>query len=149
MRKGSNIVKSRDKELPLPDNQFTSSELSSFLKKMYGAKISQGPFLAGDVHRWATEGKMPEAYGGHKLEAAMMSGVMIFTVEGLNREDYGFLKRTKVSPARKINKRKDRRPPRTELYNKIAKVKFPETTLPNNWKEVGIKGNQLRRANKK
>lgn len=138
----------KDLELPLADNQFTANELLVYMDRVYGSKVAQTKFTNNDLFLWFQLGKIPEAYGGNRIDLSIMSGVGIYEVEGLTREDLRYV-RTIPAP---IHKRPDRKhkdaPRRTKLYYKITGKVEPANILPDNWRQLGIRGNQLQRVRK-
>jgi hypothetical protein len=137
------------------ENEFTSNELLNYLKAAYRLKINGSAFSHHNINNWIRNGKIPEAYGNHKILNVEISKAFcnrrILTIDGLTRDvldDLHLLRKAKkFPPIKRIRKQ------RTELYFQIlakagkqyTKKTKELSTLPNNWKQLGIKPNQLRR----
>lgn len=139
------------------DNEFTSRELLDYLKRAYGSQINGTPFSAYNVNNWIRIGKIPMAYGDHRILKVVsvreFNNYRVITIEGLTRDILSDLEclGIKLQP-RKVLKTKRPRKQRTTFYfqtlKKLGKQYTRKTIsiLPENWKEVGIKTNQLART---
>ena len=136
-------------ELPLPDNQFTISELVAYLNGVYGAKVCENIFTSFDFAYWNISGNIPVAYGGHKLTSVIMSGVVIYTVDGISRDDLRYMRSLQKTDPIVHETQTKLKPRRTALYYKMARMKEPTKILPDNWRQVGIQGNQIKIKKKK
>lgn len=131
-------------ELPLKENEFTTSELLTYLNGCYITKLNEIPFTVGSILDWIRLGKLPEAYGGYKITAQRLSGIRILTVEGLMREDMRFVRGLAHPVATTITVMNPKRTPsRTRLYYELSRQPIPDKVLPDEWKSIGIRGNQL------
>ena len=139
------------------DNEFTSHELLDYLKKAYGSQINGAPFYAYNINNWIRIGKIPTAYGDHKILKVVtipeFNNHRVITIEGLTRDILNDLDLMEFKlKSEKITKTKRPRKHRTTFYfqtlKKLGKQYTRKTLLilPENWKEVGIKTNQLART---
>jgi hypothetical protein len=139
------------------DNEFTSHELLNYLKGAYGSQINSAPFSAYNINNWIRIGKIPTAYGDHLILKVVVipefNNYRVITIEGLTRDilsDLDLMELKLISE--KIAKTKRPRKYRTEFYFQTLKKMGKQYTrktlsiLPENWKEVGIKSNQLART---
>ena len=114
------------------------------------------------MNRWIEIGNIPEAYGGNKILKTQLykqlGDLCILTIENLSREDieytYGSLDDYEIVHTKKrkvpvIPYNKKPKKIRTELYYQLAGSKDNtkklkgKSVLPNNWKELGIRSDQL------
>jgi hypothetical protein len=141
-----------NRELPLGENEFTMSELLTYLRNAYGTKLNGTEFTWYDITGWLYNGKMPECYGGDPLTSYRASGVRIIVLSHIDRETAKMAERV-AKPRIQLpkKKRKVNIRPRTELYWQLAKKKPPTSkhVLPNNYKALGIKNNQLGKSKRK
>jgi hypothetical protein len=139
------------------DNEFTSHELLDYLKRAYGSQINGAPFSAYNINNWIRIGKIPMAYGDHQIIKVVVAPEFndnrVITVEGLTRDilsDLGLLGFHLKS--KKTVRTKRPRKHRTQFYYQTLKklgkqyTRKTLTILPENWREVGIKANQLART---
>jgi hypothetical protein len=139
------------------DNEFTTHEILKYLKRAYGSQINGAPFSAYNINNWIRISKIPTAYGDHRILQVVTSPEFgnhrVITIEGLNRDiinDLSFLEFNPQSAEK--SKAKRSRKQRTTFYfqtlEKLGKqyTKKTMSILPGNWKEVGIKANQLART---
>jgi hypothetical protein len=154
-----------NRELPLRENEFTVSELLSYMQKAYGSKVNGEEFAHFDIINWIALGNIPESYGGHELTAHRMSGIRILVVEGLSRDDVrhlhanedlqkekkeGFFKKRVREVLGKRSLPLDLpQGKRTKLYYQMARLPMPDDLLPDNWRDVGIRPNQLKPIKRK
>ena len=145
-------------------NEFTSWDILEYLRLIYGTQINGSPFTSGNIQNWIRSGKLPEFYVGYKIAHTErykeQGNLLVITVEGLSREQLIEIAGSLSNYAETSNRRrkadvipKIKRPRklRTQLYyktlEKIGKQSTKRTLnnciLPNNWKESGIKANQL------
>jgi hypothetical protein len=72
------------------DNEFTFCELLKYLKEAYGLQINVSPFVAYTINNWIRNGKIPTAYGDHKIlkaeNIAQSSNAKVLTLEVLPRD---------------------------------------------------------------
>ncbi len=151
-----------DYVLPLQDNQFTISELLAYLKKVYGSKLNGSEFTLENVLAWLVIGHMPECYGGHLISSIRMSGMRVLMINGLSREDMQYIDQAiqKSAQVKSLLEAHDvihghtttiktlapseiPKARRTRLYYQTAKLPVPKDVLPDNWRALGIKANQL------
>ncbi len=139
------------------DNEFTSYELLDYLKRAYGSQINGAPFSAYNINNWIRIGKIPTAYGDHLILKVVntleFNNYRVITVEGLTRDILSDLGLPEFNlKSGKIAKSKRPRKHRTPFYYQTLKQLGKQYTrktlsmLPENWKEVGIKANQLART---
>jgi hypothetical protein len=136
------------------DNEFTSCELLKYLKEAYGLQINGAPFVAYTINNWIRYGKIPMAYGDHKIlkvvNIEQFSNAKVLTLEGLTRDTLDDLQFLKIkSFSERLPKTKRPRKHRTRFYyqllEKVGKQYTKKTLsiLPDDWKQIGIKSNQL------
>lgn len=139
------------------DNEFTSRELLNYLKRAYGSQINGAPFSAYNINNWIRIGKIPTAYGDHRILKVVITpefnNYRVITIEGLTRDilsDLGLLgfKLKPEKTAKAKRPRKHRTPFYYQTLKKLGKQYTRKTLsiLPENWKQVGIKANQLART---
>jgi hypothetical protein len=139
------------------DNEFTSHELLDYMKGAYGSQINGAPFSAYNINNWIRMGKIPTAYGDHRILQVVITpefnNYRVITIEGLTRDIKDALDLMEFkSQSGKAVKTKRPRKHRTTFYfqtlKKLGKQYTRKTlsVLPKNWKEVGIKSNQLART---
>lgn len=155
--KNGKLIKKKVKmeigELPLGDNEFTMNEILIYLNRTYRTKITQTKFTFHNIIDWTHRGSLPEAYGGNKITAMMLSGVGIYTVEGITRDDMRYC-RDNVTPVSPIEypTKSNRHPSRTELFYTLAHNKIkkkPANVIPKGWRKFGITERELGTKNKK
>jgi hypothetical protein len=139
------------------ENEFTSHELLDYLKRAYGSQINGAPFSAYNINNWIRIGKIPMAYGDHRILKVVVTpefnNYRVITIEGLTRDILSDLELLGFN-LKSGNTVKTKRPrkQRTQFYfqtlKKLGKQYTRKTLsiLPENWKEVGIKANQLART---
>jgi hypothetical protein len=139
------------------DNEFTSHELLDYMKGAYGSQINGAPFSVYNINNWIRIGKIPTAYGDHRVLKVVITpefnNYRVISIEGLTRDILSdlWLLEFKLKSG-KTSKTKRPRKQRTSFYfqtlNKVGKQYTRKTLsiLPENWKEVGIKTNQLART---
>lgn len=146
------------------ENEFTSWDILEFLTKVYGTQISGSPFTSVNIQNWIRYGKLPDLYGGYKIIKTEryneLQNLLIITIEGLCRDQLiditGSLSEYAETSNKKriidvIPKVKRPRKNRTEFYFKTlekvgkqyTKRSLSKSLLPIDWKDAGIKGNQL------
>ncbi len=136
------------------DNEFTSHELLDYLKRAYGSQINGALFSAYNINNWIRIGKIPTAYGDHRILKVVITpefnNYRVITIEGLTRDILNDLDLMEFKlQSGKKSKTKRPRKHRTSFYfqtlEKLGKQYTRKTLsiLPENWKEVGIKTNQL------
>jgi hypothetical protein len=144
------------------DNEFTSIELMKYLKAAYGVQINGVSFSTYNLNNWIRMGKLPEAYGGHKIEKVAyvksFASKRVLTLDGLTRDILNdiYLLENKI-PTKRTAKTKLPRKHRTGLYFQILEkagkqytIRTKEqSTIPEDWKLAGIKSNQLARIGKR
>ena len=139
------------------NNEFTSHELLDYLKRAYGSQINGAPFSPYNVNNWIRIGKIPTAYGDHRILKVVtipeFNNYRVITIEGLTRDILGELGLLELKlKSEKISKARRPRKHRTQFYfqtlKKLGKQYTRKTIsiLPENWKGVGIKSNQLART---
>jgi hypothetical protein len=139
------------------NNEFTTHELLDYLKKAYGSQINGAQFSAYNINNWVRIGKIPTAYGDHRILKVVIipefNNYRVLSIEGLTRDilsDLGLMGFKLRSE--KTAKTKRPRKHRTQFYYQTLKKLGKQYTrktlsiLPENWKEVGIKANQLART---
>ena len=151
-------------KIEFDDNEFTVLDILVYLKRGYGAQVNGRPFSTCHVANWVRAGKLPEAYGGNKILGLArykeLDNLAVLTIQGLSRSDVentlGSLSRYLETKNHRraidtVDRRRLPRKQRTELYYKIlqkaGKLNTVNTkrlsSLPENWKEIGIRENQL------
>jgi hypothetical protein len=136
------------------NNEFTSCELLKYLREAYGLQINGSPFVAYTINNWIRYGKIPMAYGNHKIlkveNILQLSNVKVLTLEGLTRDTLDDLQFLKIkSFSERLPKTKRPRKHRTRFYYQLLEKNGKQRTknklsvLPNEWKQLGIKSNQL------
>jgi hypothetical protein len=55
------------------ENEFTTNELLNYLKAAYRIQINGTPFSHYNINNWIRNGKIPEAYGNHKISNVEIS----------------------------------------------------------------------------
>jgi hypothetical protein len=139
------------------NNEFTTRELLDYLKKAYGSQINGAPFSAYNINNWIRIGKIPTSYGDHRIMKVVITpefnNYRVITIEGLTRDllsDFGLMefKLKSGKTAKTKRPRKQRTPFYFQTLKKMGKQYTRKTIsiLPENWKEVGIKTNQLSRT---
>lgn len=134
-------------------NEFTISEVLDYLKAAFGYQINGSPFKSHNIHNWIRLRKLPDAYGGYKIQDVInVKGISkVIVLEGLNREILGELQMLSRTPIIELPQSKKPRKQRTKLYyeslEKAGKQYTRKTkklaTISNQWKAAGIKPNQL------
>lgn len=139
-------------------DEFTVAELLEYMKAAYGATIRQSEFTYQILDTWIRNKKVPDIYGGHKiLKVVKTTHTRVLTIKDLDRsilDDLDVLremcKKKPALPSQRPHKQ------RTALYFQLlgsknqTKKTLEASTLPDNWKELGIKPTQLsRRASSK
>jgi len=141
-------------KIEFSDNEFTFHELLKYMKEAYGSQISGAPFLAYNINNWIRIGKIPMAYGDHRIlkveKVKEFSNAKVLTLEGLTRDTLDDLHLFEFKPTyEELPKTKRPRKHRTQLYyqilEKVGKQHTKKTLsiLPTQWKLAGIKPNQL------
>lgn len=134
------VVLAEDAQVPIGENTYVMRELIVYFIRVYGRKLSGRQFTQWDIAAWARNGRVPEIYGGHKITATRLSGLAVYTVEGLTREDvhssHMLLAQRKEAliKANAATRREAKMPKRTALYYELARIKPPFDVLPKNWK---------------
>ena len=145
------------------ENEFTRADILEYLTKAYRRQINGNRFSAYNLNNWARVGKMPNLYGGHRIlkveKYPIGRGIKIYTLEGLTRDiakDVDLLQNKFPLNPKRVDKRTLSRKFRTQYYYDVlakhgkqyTRKTLPDSILPDNWKEVGIKQNQLRQRKK-
>lgn len=151
-------------KIEFQNNEFTKSDILEYLTKAYGGQVNGKRFTAHSLNNWEMMKKIPNYYGGHKIlkveKQTIGKPIKIYTLEGLTRDD---IKDIDLLPNKfpvnknKVDRRTIHRKKRTQLYYDIlakagkqyARKTLKDSILPDNWKEQGIKQNQLPRRRKK
>lgn len=138
--------------LQFDDNEFLVRELLEYIVKAYRVQISGKPFQRSNITDWVRLRKVPDSYGGHRIlsvELIPEIKMWVVRVEGLSREMLtlvSMLESKQPTPVARVKKQ------RTLLYYKTLQEKGGNTSkkvptdadlLPENWKTVGIKRNQI------
>jgi hypothetical protein len=153
-------------KIEFSDNEFTAWDILEYLKRAYGVQINGTPFRSYNITNWIRAGKLPDAYGGNEIRGITrykeLGNLAVLYVEGLSRMD---IEATIGSPSNyrktfnhrrmveRVDGRRQPRKQRTPLYYQILSDAGKQytvktkgmATLPDNWKEAGIKKNQLSR----
>lgn len=146
-------------KVELTDHEFTASELMRYLRLSYGTMINGTEFNNSHLARWSRYGKLPEAYGGGKLtkEICVEFDQYVYTLENISREVYKALLETPIDVPKVLPKVERPHKQRTALYHQIVAssnlksnlpVK-PEAILPDNWRQLGIKAQQIKKRSYK
>lgn len=143
----------------MESNQLTTRELFNYMKLAYGKQINGSPFTYNLITMWMRVGAVPTAYGGYKvvnIEKYQNFNMSVLTLEGFDRsilDDIHLVAKPQVDIPAVSRPRKQR----TKLYYEILKKNrklftrktLEASTLPNNWRELGIKPNQLAGVHRK
>lgn len=149
-------------------NEFTTYDLMEYLNRAYGSKVNGRVFRAIDLHNWARLKKIPEVYGGNRIlkvtRYKQFENIRVYTIDNLYREDvirqYGDLStfKTNFVHSRVKEKQIKQIPPaqRTKSSYELAVRKGyappftnPIAILPDNYRLLGIKSNQISQCTKR
>jgi hypothetical protein len=137
------------------DNEFTGYELLSFITAAFGCQVNGKPFKGYHLNNWIRIGKVPDAYGGYKIlsveKVKALDNRKILVLDGITRDALADIQHYSLqinSPSIQIKKpRKQRTLLYYELLERAGKQHTRKTrtaaTIPNQWKIIGIKRNQL------
>lgn len=134
-------------------NEATTRELTNYFNKMYGSKLNGSRFTIENISTWIRLGKIPDCYGGypilHKEKKKGSSHTVLTLGDSFNREDMDYVMSGKVQFPQLP--KEEKKPRRTRYYYQLLKKPIPDSRylLPDNWKALGIKGNQLVSRKKK
>jgi hypothetical protein len=149
-------------KIQFQENEFTRTDILQYLTKAYGRQLNGNRFSIHNLNNWARVGKIPNLYGGHRILQVdtypIGKGIKIYTLEGLTRDivkDVDLLP-NKTPLTKRVDKRTLPRKHRTQYYYDIlakhgkqyTRRTLSDSILPDNWKEIGIKQNQLRQRKK-
>lgn len=129
------------------DNEITTRELVNYFTQLYGRKFNGSRFILQNIIAWIRNGKIPEAYGGytilHKEKRKGSSHTVVTLGDSFSREDMEYIKEIKLQLPELP--KEGNKPRRTKLYYQLLKKPIPDSRylLPDNWKALGIKDNQL------
>jgi hypothetical protein len=136
-------------------NEFTTHELMQYIKAAYGTQINGAAFRPINLSNWIRIKKIPEAYGGHRITSIKtiegINNARVLTIEGLTRDVLVSLDLLSKKIRVEIPKLKRARKQRTPFYYKILEKAGKQytkktkqiSTIPESWKTIGIKQNQL------
>ena len=145
-------------KITFQENEFTRTDILEYLTKAFGRQINGNRFSTYNLNNWARVCKIPNLYGGHKILRVVKypigRGIKIYTLEGLTRDvinNVELLQNNFLINKKRIDKRTLPRKFRTQYYyDVLAKAgkqycrrTLQDSILPDNWKEIGIKQNQL------
>lgn len=140
--------------MTLNDNEFTSGEIMQYMKAAYGRQLNGNSFQHYMIKTWSQAGRIPDIYGGHKIEGYRVGAITIWMIEGLSRDILQHLDELRSQlKSKEIEVKEDRRQrPRRQrtafYYQMLGKrnqsiMTREDSVLPFNWKQLGVKSTQL------
>ena len=146
-------------QIEFSDNEFTCSDLLRYLRTCFGLQINGSPFTIHTINNWIRIGKIPMLYGDHRILRVeifpKLNGLKVLTIEGMTRDLLVDLHLLEPKPFKPLPKTMRVRKHRTKLYYQILEKHGKQNTkktlsmLPDSWKLMGIKYNQLTQNNHK
>lgn len=150
-------------------NEFTSWELLEYMKLAYGSQLNGSAFTSTNLQNWIRQRRIPDLYGGFKIIGVdrykELNNLLVLSLDGFTRNEAEALVGSLSSFEETVNKRrklerikKSSRPlkHRTKFYFKLlpkskqyTRKLLEQSTLPDFWKDAGIKRNQMVKGRKK
>ena len=142
--------------LEYANNELTSGELLEFVIAAFGCQVNGKPFKSYHVNNWIRLGKVPDVYGGFKIlnveDIKGLRNCRVLVLDGLARSVLEDIQNIAAQANDEIHITNRPRKQRTRLYydllekagRQYTRKSKKVATIPDQWKVIGIKRNQLK-----